>query len=143
MLLRMIFAALLVGFSHQVALAQYPTKPVHIVVPYPPGGAVDAFARVLSQQLSDVWGQQVVVDNRPGASTMIGAEQVAKSPADGYALLLSAELTFVTVPHLYEKIPYDPLKDFAPITGLVSATQALVANPSLPPVTQYSLSAKL
>ena len=100
MLLRMIFAALLVGFSQQAALAQYPTKPVRIVVPYPPGGAVDAFARVLSQQLSDAWGHQVVVDNRPGASTMIGAEQVAKSPADGYTLLLSAELTFVTVPHL-------------------------------------------
>jgi tripartite-type tricarboxylate transporter receptor subunit TctC len=132
MLLRMIFTALLVGFSQQAALAQYPTKPVHIVVPYPPGGAVDAFARVLSQQLSDVWGQQVVADNRPGASTMIGAEQVAKSAPDGYTLLLSAELTFVTVPHLYEKIPYDPLKDFAPITALVSATQALVANPSLP-----------
>jgi tripartite-type tricarboxylate transporter receptor subunit TctC len=132
MLLRMIFAALLVGFSQQAALAQYPSKPVHIVVPYPPGGAVDAFARVLSQQLSDVWSQQVVVENRPGASTMIGAEQVAKSPADGYTLLLTAELTFVTVPHLYEKIPFDPLKDFAPITALVSATQALVANPSLP-----------
>jgi tripartite-type tricarboxylate transporter receptor subunit TctC len=132
MLLRMIFTALLVGFSQQAALAQYPTKPVHIVVPYPPGGAVDAFARVLSQQLSDVWGQQVVADNRPGASTMIGAEQVAKSAPDGYTLLLSAELTFVTVPHLYEKIPYDPLKDFAPITALVSATQALVVNPSLP-----------
>jgi tripartite-type tricarboxylate transporter receptor subunit TctC len=121
-----------VGFSQQAALAQYPSKPVHIVVPYPPGGAVDAFARVLSQQLSDVWSQQVVVENRPGASTMIGAEQVAKSPADGYTLLLTAELTFVTVPHLYEKIPFDPLKDFAPITALVSATQALVANPSLP-----------
>ena len=119
-------------FSQQSALAQYPTKPVHIVVPYPPGGAVDAFARVLSQSLSDAWGQQVVVDNRPGASTMIGAEQVAKSPADGYTLLLTAELTLVTVPHLYEKISYDPLRDFAPITALVSATQALVVNPSLP-----------
>jgi tripartite-type tricarboxylate transporter receptor subunit TctC len=106
-------------------------KPVHIVVPYPAGGAVDAFARVLSQKLSELWGQQVVVDNRPGASTMIGAEQVAKSPADGYTLLLTAELTLVTVPHLHEKIPYDPLKDFAPITALVSATQALVVNPSL------------
>src|SRR6185369_10652923 len=74
----------------------------------------------------------VVVENRPGASTMIGAEQVAKSPADGYTLLLTAELTLVTLPHLYEKIPYDPLRDFAPITALVSATQALVANPSLP-----------
>src|SRR5262245_4611527 len=129
---RVFFAALLLGISQQTALAQYPTRPVHIVVPYPPGGAVDAFARVLSQQLSDAWSQQVLVDNRPGASTMIGAEQVAKSAPDGYTLLLTAELTFVTVPHLYEKIPYDPLKDFAPITALVSATQALVANPSLP-----------
>jgi tripartite-type tricarboxylate transporter receptor subunit TctC len=119
-------------FSQQTALAQYPTRPVHIVVPYPAGGAVDAFARVLSQQLSEVWGQQVVVDNRPGASTMIGAEQVAKSPPDGYTLLLTAELTLVTVPHLYEKIPYDPLRDFTPVIALVSATQALVANLSLP-----------
>lgn len=131
---RVIVAALLATglFSQQAALAQYPTKPVHIVVPYPAGGAVDAFARVLTQQLSEMWGQQVVVDNRPGASTMIGAEQVAKSPPDGYTLLLTAELTLVIVPHLYEKIPYDPLRDFAPIVALVSATQVLVANPSLP-----------
>ena len=131
---RVIVAALLATglFSQQAALAQYPTKPVHIVVPYPAGGAVDAFARVLTQQLSEMWGQQVVVDNRPGASTMIGAEQVAKSPPDGYTLLLTAELTLVIVPHLYEKIPYDPLRDFAPIVALVSATQVLVVNPSLP-----------
>jgi len=131
---RVIVAALLATglFSQHAALAQYPTKPVHIVVPYPAGGAVDAFARVLTQQLSEMWSQQVVVDNRPGASTMIGAEQVAKSPPDGYTLLLTAELTLVIVPHLYEKIPYDPLRDFAPVVALVSATQALVANPSLP-----------
>src|SRR6476660_1534348 len=128
---RIIVAALLVGFSQQVALAQYPVKPVRVIVPYSPGGAVDSFARVLTQQLSEHWNQSVVVENRPGASTMIGAEQVAKSPADGYTLLLTAELTLVTVPHLYEKIPYDPLRDFAPITALVSATQALVANPLL------------
>ena len=129
---RIIVAALLVGFSQQAALAQYPVKPVRVIVPYSPGGAVDSFARVLTQQLSEHWNQSVVVENRPGASTMIGAEQVAKSPADGYTLLLTAELTLVTLPHLYEKIPYDPLRDFAPITALVSATQALVANPSLP-----------
>jgi len=131
---RLIVAVLLATglFSQQAALAQYPTRPVHIVVPYPAGGAVDAFARVLTQQLSELWGQQVVVDNRPGASTMIGADQVAKSPPDGYTLLLTAELTLVIVPHLYEKIPYDPLRDFAPVVALVSATQALVANPSLP-----------
>src|SRR5215468_621881 len=134
MLRRMTVAVLFAGglLWQHAAFAHYPVKPVHIVVPYPAGGAVDAFARVLSQKLSELWGQQVVVDNRPGASTMIGAEQVAKSPADGYTLLLTAELTFVTLPHLYEKIPYDPLRDFAPITALVSATQALVANPSLP-----------
>ena len=129
---RMIVAALLIGFSQQTALAQYPNKPVRVVVPYPAGGAVDSFARVLTQQLSELWSHPVVVENRAGASTMLGAEQVAKSPADGYTLMLTAELTLVTVPHLYEKIPYDPLRDFAPITALVSATQALVANPSLP-----------
>src|SRR5262249_57739276 len=131
---RVIVAVLLAAglLSQQSALAQYPTKPVHVVVPYPAGGAVDAFARVLSQQLTEVWGQQVVVDNRPGASTIIGAEQVAKSPPDGYTLLLTAELTLVIAPYLYEKIPYDPLRDFAPVIALVSATQALVANPSLP-----------
>ena len=134
MLRRVIVAVLFAGalLSQNLALAQYPSKPVHVVVPYPAGGAVDALARVLSQKLSDLWGQQVVVDNRPGASTMIGADQVAKSPPDGYTLLLTAELTLVTVPYLHEKIPYDPLKDFAPITALVSATQALVVNPSLP-----------
>jgi len=134
MLRRVIVAVLFAGalLSQNLVLAQYPSKPVHVVVPYPAGGAVDAFARVLSQKLSDLWGQQVVVDNRPGASTMIGADQVAKSPPDGYTLLLTAELTLVTVPYLHEKIPYDPLKDFAPITALVSATQALVVNPSLP-----------
>jgi tripartite-type tricarboxylate transporter receptor subunit TctC len=129
---RMIVAALLVGFSQQIALAQYPNKPVRVVVPYSAGGAVDSFARVLTQQLSELWDQSVVVENRPGASTMIGAEQVAKSPADGYTLLLTAELTLVTLPHLYEKMLYDPSRDFAPITALVSATQALIANPSLP-----------
>jgi tripartite-type tricarboxylate transporter receptor subunit TctC len=138
---RVTVAVLLVAglFSQQTALAQYPTKPVHVIVPYPPGGAVDSFARVLSQQLSGVWGQQVVVDNRPGASTIIGAEQVVKSPPDGYTLLLTAELTLVTVPHLHEKIPYDPLRDFAPVIALVAATQALVANPSLPVTTVKDL----
>lgn len=134
MLRRMITALVLAAglFSQRPALAQYPTKPVHVVVPYPAGGAVDAFARVLSQHLSEMWAQQVIVDNRPGASTVIGADQVAKSTPDGYTLLLTADLTLVIVPHLYEKIPYDSLRDFVPIIGLVSATQALVANPSLP-----------
>src|SRR6476660_2983249 len=134
MLRRMIVALLFAAglFSQHPALAQYPTKPVHVVVPYPAGGAVDAFARILSQHLSEIWGQQVVGDNRPGASTVIGADQVAKSAPDGYTLLLTADLTLVIVPHLYDKIPYDSLRDFVPVIALVSATQALVANPSLP-----------
>lgn len=131
---RVIVALLIAAglFSQDPALAQYPTKPVHVVVPYPAGGAVDAFARVLSQHLSEMWTQQVIVDNRPGASTVIGADQVAKSSADGYTLLLTADLTLVIVPHLYDKIPYNSVRDFAPVIALVSATQALVANPSLP-----------
>jgi len=134
MLRRVIVTALFAAglLSQETALAQYPAKPVHVVVPYPAGGAVDAFARVLSQKLSEMWAQQVVVDNRPGASTTIGAEHVAKSLPDGCTLLLTAELTLAIVPHLYEKIPYEPLRDFAPVIALVSATQALVANPSLP-----------
>lgn len=137
-------AALIIAFTGMLLLpvgayAQYPTKQVHIVVPYPAGGAVDNFARVLSQRLSEVWNQQVVIENRGGASTMIGADQVAKSPPDGYTLLLSADLTFVIVPHLFAKVPYDTIKDFAPISALVSATQALVANPSLPVKTTADL----
>jgi len=121
------------------AEVQYPIKPVRIIVPYPAGGAVDNFARVLSQRLSEVWNQQVVIENRGGASTMIGADQVAKSPPDGYTLLLSADLTFVIVPHLFAKVPYDPIKDFTPVSALVSATQALVVNPSLPVKTTADL----
>jgi tripartite-type tricarboxylate transporter receptor subunit TctC len=134
MLWRVIVALLVAAglFSQDPAFAQYPSKPVHVVVPYPAGGAVDAFARVLSQHLSEMWAQQVIVDNRPGASTVIGADQVAKSSADGYSLLLTADLTLVIVPHLYDKIPYDSVRDFVPVIALVSATQALVVNPSLP-----------
>src|SRR5215472_1587637 len=117
MLRRMTVAVLFAGglLWQHAAFAHYPVKPVHVVVPYPAGGAVDAFARVLSQKLSEMWAQQVVVDNRPGASTTIGAEHVAKSLPDGCTLLLTAELTLAIVPHLYEKIPYEPLRDFAPV----------------------------
>ena len=138
--LLMIVAMLAAALSaHLPAFAQYPAKPVRIVVPYPAGGAVDSITRALAQRLAEMWGQQVVVDNRPGASTMIGAGHVAKSPADGYTLMLTAELTLVTVPHLYAKVPYDPIKDFAPIAALVSATQALLVHPSLPAKTVKEL----
>ncbi|MES2415897.1 MAG: tripartite tricarboxylate transporter substrate binding protein [Pseudomonadota bacterium] len=106
----------------------FPTKPVQIVVPYPAGGATDALARNLALRLSQTWGQQVVVDNKPGGNTLIGAQLVAKAPADGYTLLLSAEATLVTNPFLYAKLPYNPTRDFAPITVLVDVPQVLVVN---------------
>ena len=94
----------------------YPAKPVRLVVPYPPGGGTDFFARTVAAKLSDNLGQQVVVENRPGAATIIGAEAVAKSPPDGYTILLGDTATFAVNPTLYKKLPYDPLKSFEPIT---------------------------
>ena len=110
----------------------YPTKPVHIIVPFAPGGITDIVARALAQRLSEDWGQQVVVENKPGGTGQVGAEAVAKASPDGYTLLVTADATFVTNPHFYSKLPYDALNDFAPITGLGISPQALVVNPALP-----------
>jgi tripartite-type tricarboxylate transporter receptor subunit TctC len=115
------------------ALAQtYPVKPVRIVVPFAAGGITDILARALAQQLTDRWGQQVIVENRPGGNSQIGAEYVTRSPPDGYTLLVSADTTFVMAPHLYSDLKYDPLQDFVPITGLGVSPQALVVHPSVP-----------
>ena len=97
----------------------YPSKPIHIVVPFAPGGITDVLGRALGQRLSEAWGQQVVIENRPGGGTgQVGTEYVARSAPDGYTLLVSADATFVTSPHVYSKLPYDPINDFVPITGL-------------------------
>jgi tripartite-type tricarboxylate transporter receptor subunit TctC len=109
----------------------YPSKTIRIVVSSAPGGVTDTLARTLGQRLSTAWGQHVVVENKPGANNQIGTEHVAKSPADGYTLLLTPEVTFVVNPHLYAKLSYDADKDFAPITGLASVNHALVVHPSL------------
>lgn len=113
------------------AQSAFPAKPVRIVVPYPPGGSVDPVARVVAEKLTALWGQQVVVDNRPGASTIIGTDAVAKAPADGYTLLLTAS-THVSNPLLFDKLPYDSVKDFAPVATLYKAEFVLVAHPSVP-----------
>ena len=110
----------------------YPSKAITLVVTAAPGGVTDILARAISQQLTRTWGQQVVVENKPGASNQIGATYVAKSAPDGYTLLVSAEATFVVNPWLYERLPYDAANDFVPITGLVSISQALITNPSVP-----------
>jgi tripartite-type tricarboxylate transporter receptor subunit TctC len=115
------------------AIAQsYPDRPVRIIVPYAAGGITDILARALAQQLTDRWGQQVIVENRPGGNSQIGAEYVVHSPPDGYTLMVSADTTFVMAPHLYHEQKFDPLTDFAPITGLGISPQALVVHPSVP-----------
>jgi tripartite-type tricarboxylate transporter receptor subunit TctC len=115
------------------ALAQgWPSKPVRMVVAYPPGGGIDVLARQLAEKLTPGWGQPVIVENKPGASTILAADLVAKSPADGHTLLLSTDATFSINPHLYAKLPFDTQRDFIPVTMLVLLQQLLVANPSLP-----------
>lgn len=116
-----------------VANAQnYPNRPIRLIVPYPAGGGTDFFARTVSEKLSGQLGQQVVVENRPGAATIIGAEAVAKSPPDGYTLLLGDTGTFAVNPSLYKQLPYNPQKDFEPITLTGRFALLLVANPSMP-----------
>lgn len=109
----------------------YPARPVRIVVPFAPGGNVDLVARAIAQRLSETLGQQVLVDNRPGSSGLVGTHLVAKSPADGYTLLAMAN-TFAVVPSLISNPGYDPLKDFAPVTLTCLVPQVLVVNPALP-----------
>lgn len=115
------------------ALAQsYPVKPVRFVIGLPPGGGSDPMARVLAQRLTTLWGQPVVVDNRPGANTIIATEIVAKAPADGHTLLFGFDHSFTLNPHMYSKLPYDPIKDFSPITMLCTFAVPLVTHPTLP-----------
>jgi len=121
------------GRAAQAQSAQpYPAKPIHIVVPFAPGGITDILARALGQRLAESWGQQVVVENRPGANSQVGAEVVARAAADGYTLMVSADPTFVMNPHLYAKPAYDALTDFVPVSGLGISPQALVVHPSVP-----------
>ena len=116
-----------------VAVAQtYPVKPVRIVVPFPAGGGVDLTARTVGQKLSDYLGQQMVIDNRAGAAGTIGAENVAKSPPDGYSLLVPGPGSVAVAPLLFPKLGYNPLKDLAPITMLVTMPYIIVMHPSIP-----------
>src|SRR6266487_3527558 len=112
--------------------AGYPTRPVTIIVPAAPGGVTDALARTLAQRFTDAWGQQAIVENKPGANNQIAAEYVTKAAPDGYTLLIGPEVTFVVNPSLYAKLPYDTVKGFTPISGLVTINHALIVNPALP-----------
>ncbi|MGZ5649223.1 MAG: Bug family tripartite tricarboxylate transporter substrate binding protein [Usitatibacter sp.] len=115
-----------------VAQSPYPSKPIRFVVPYPAGGPLDTVARLLAQKVSESVKQPVIVDNKPGAGGNIGADIVAKSPADGYTILMGAVATHAINPALYASIPYDPVRDFAPVTQIASTPNVLVVNPSIP-----------
>ncbi len=108
----------------------YPSKPIRLVVPYPPGGASDVTARLLGQKMAESWGQPVVIDNRPGANGILALEHVAKQPADGYTLLLANLGPNAINPAIYSKLPYDPIKDFAAITLTTLVPQVLVVAPT-------------
>ena len=123
------------ALTAQQAAAQtpaYPTRPIRLVVPFPAGGATDIIARAVSQKLTEAWGQSVVVDNRPGAGGNIGSELVAKAAPDGYTLEMGTVGTHAINASLYSKMPYDHVKDFAPIILVAGVPNVLVVNPSLP-----------
>jgi tripartite-type tricarboxylate transporter receptor subunit TctC len=126
-------AAALLPVAPGIAAAQaYPVKPVRMVVPFPAGGATDIVGRLIAQKLTESWGQQVIVDNRGGAGGTIGSDVAAKSAPDGYTMLVGTSSTHAIAPSLYSKLAYDPVRDFAPVTLVASATILLAVHPSLP-----------
>jgi tripartite-type tricarboxylate transporter receptor subunit TctC len=124
-------ALALVALALPALADTYPSKPVKIIVPFGPGGFTDVVARILQKELAPVLGQPIIIENRPGAGSTIGTDAVAKSPPDGYTLVMIST-THVISPHLYTKMPYDALGDFAPIMELVEGPYVMVVNPSLP-----------
>ena len=120
------------AFASAASAQTFPTKPIRLVVPFAAGGITDILARALGQKLGEALGQPIVIDNRPGANSQVGAEIVARATPDGYTLLVSADTTFVMNRHLYDKLSYDPLNDFVPVSGLGISPQALVVHPSVP-----------
>src|ERR1041385_2249549 len=126
-----VIAALLliaVGASAQ----RYPARPITIVVPAAPGGVTDMLGRMLAKRLTEKWSQPAIVENKPGANNQIAAEYVAKAAPGGYTLFVGPETTFAVNPSIYPTLQYDPVKDFPPITGLITINQALLVNPELP-----------
>ena len=130
--MRRALAIVLVCTATLAGAQQFPAKPLHLIVPFPPGGGNDTVARAIAQQIGPDLGQPVVIDNRPGAGGSVGAELAAKAPADGYTLFLAGVGSHAVNPNLHAKLPYDPVKDFAPITLVASAPSVLVVNPAVP-----------
>ena len=129
----------LMGFGEDASAQRFPEKPLRIVVIFPAGGAADVLARTIADKLRESWGQPVIVENRPGASGNIAAEAVARSTPDGYTILLGGLTTHGINPSLYRHLPYDPIKDFAPVTIAATTPLVLVAHPSVPAVSVNEL----
>jgi tripartite-type tricarboxylate transporter receptor subunit TctC len=132
---RLTFAALVAAgvlAATPAAAQEFPAKPVRIIVPFAPGSATDAFARILGPRMTEMWGQPVVVENRPGAGSVVGTALAAKAPADGYTLLMALGTTFTVNPSLYKKPPFDPLADFRFIAITSTTSNTLVVHPSVP-----------
>jgi len=110
----------------------YPSRPIRVVVPYTPGGPADLLARGMGQKLTETWGRQIIVENKPGANEIIAAQDIAKSPADGYNFLLASDAVFSLNQYLYSRLPYDPARDFTPVSRLVTANLMLVARTDFP-----------
>src|SRR5215210_5384507 len=124
--------AVALALAGGVATAQeYPTKPIRFMVPFPPGTATDALARAIGPKLNEMWGQQVIVENRPGAGSVVGTSLVAQAPADGYTLLMVSASHAINAT-LYSKLPFDPVKDFSGVTPVALIPNILIVHPSLP-----------
>lgn len=132
--LRRVAAVFALGLMPWIAAAQdgFPNRPLRLVVPFPPGGLTDVLGRAMAERLGTALGQTVVVENRPGAGTLLGAELVAKAPADGYSLLLSTSTTFGIAPALYKNAAIDPVRDFQPVSLIGAVNFFLVGSPTLP-----------
>jgi len=130
--MRTLLAVLALALAQAAAAQSFPSKTVRLVNPFPPGGPLDLLGRILSERLGAGFGRPVLVENKPGAAGNIGAAEVAKSPADGHTVLLTLFSIVTSNPHLYDRLPFDPLKDFAPITALASSDSVLIVHPSVP-----------
>jgi tripartite-type tricarboxylate transporter receptor subunit TctC len=128
----MLLCAALAALASPAQAQQYPTKPVRFIAPFPPGGTSDILCRIVGQKLTEFWGQQVVVDLRPGASGSVGTEIAAKATPDGYTLLLGNVAPVVINLIIYPKVGYDTLRDFAPVTLVAAAPQLMVVHPPVP-----------
>src|SRR3954470_1620917 len=124
--------SLVIACACTVQAQTYPSKPIRIVIPFPPGNTTDTMTRLIAPKMSERLGQQVIVENRPGASGMLGLDQVAKAPADGYIIACVQGGNMVVLPHTSKNISYDPLKDFAPIAVSTTNYLAIVADPNAP-----------